>query len=229
MPIPAAGWATKGVDQNQDRQGCHRSGSGLGVWHGRCVAGRQDDQADPDLEHVHRSISIDRTFEAHPENIEIAEEARAGCWAGHRWHRLHCARYHPAGRRDRRRICEVNAAPGFRMHTPPTIGDPQNVARPVVDMLFPPATSSRIPIVAATGTNGKTMTSRMIAHILKGIGLHAAGLDPPVACDLQWPRHQERPKRHGGGCSCVCGRRLATRHSSSVTFARRGGSSREAP
>jgi hypothetical protein len=58
----------------------------------------------------------------------------------------------------------VNAAPGFRMHTPPTIGDPQYVAKPVVDMLFPPATPSRIPIVAVTGTNGKTMTSGIAAR-----------------------------------------------------------------
>ena len=53
-------------------------------------------------------------------------------------------------------ICEVNAAPGFRMHTHPTVGEPQYIAKPVVDLLFPPGTPSRIPIVAVTGTNGKT-------------------------------------------------------------------------
>src|SRR5690349_9685154 len=67
-------------------------------------------------------------------------------------------------------ICEVNAAPGFRMHTHPTIGEPQFIAKPVIDMLFPPGATSRIPIVAVTGTNGKTTTSRMIAHIFKGLG-----------------------------------------------------------
>ena len=66
-------------------------------------------------------------------------------------------------------ICEVNAAPGFRMHTHPTVGEPQYIAKPVVDLLFPPG-PSRVPIVAVTGTNGKTTTSRMIAHIFKGIG-----------------------------------------------------------
>ena len=67
-------------------------------------------------------------------------------------------------------MVEVNAAPGFRMHTHPTVGEPQYVAKPVVDLLFPPGTPSRIPIVAVTGTNGKTTTARMIAHIFKGMG-----------------------------------------------------------
>ena len=67
-------------------------------------------------------------------------------------------------------IVEVNAAPGFRMHTHPTEGEPQYVARPVIDLLFPPGSSSRIPIMAVTGTNGKTTTVRMIAHIMKLMG-----------------------------------------------------------
>ena len=65
---------------------------------------------------------------------------------------------------------EVNAAPGFRMHTHPTEGEPQYVAKPVIDLLFPPGTPARIPILAVTGTNGKTTTVRMIAHILKLMG-----------------------------------------------------------
>jgi len=67
-------------------------------------------------------------------------------------------------------IVEVNAAPGFRMHVAPSEGTPRDVAGPVMDMLFPPGTPSRIPIAAITGTNGKTTTTRMVAHILKSSG-----------------------------------------------------------
>ncbi|HMP92942.1 MAG TPA: cyanophycin synthetase, partial [Phnomibacter sp.] len=64
-------------------------------------------------------------------------------------------------------ILEVNAAPGFRMHVEPSEGLPRNVAEPVVDMLFPKGTNGRIPIIAITGTNGKTTTTRLTAHIAK--------------------------------------------------------------
>jgi len=67
-------------------------------------------------------------------------------------------------------VLEVNAAPGFRMHLDPSDGFPRNVAEPVIDMLYPPGTSTRIPIVAVTGTNGKTTTVRLIAHIMKNVG-----------------------------------------------------------
>ncbi|HEY4589293.1 MAG TPA: acetate--CoA ligase family protein, partial [Thermoanaerobaculia bacterium] len=67
-------------------------------------------------------------------------------------------------------IVEINAAPGFRMHTAPTEGKPRDVAGPVLDMLFPRGTPYRIPIAAITGTNGKTTTTRMVGHILKLAG-----------------------------------------------------------
>jgi cyanophycin synthetase len=67
-------------------------------------------------------------------------------------------------------ICEVNAAPGFRMHVAPSEGTPRDVAGPVIDMLFPPGSPSRVPIAAVTGTNGKTTTARMLAHITKMAG-----------------------------------------------------------
>jgi len=67
-------------------------------------------------------------------------------------------------------ICEINAAPGFRMHVAPSEGTPRDAAGPVIDMLFPPGTPSRLPIAALTGTNGKTTTARMLAHITKMAG-----------------------------------------------------------
>ncbi len=67
-------------------------------------------------------------------------------------------------------ICEVNAAPGFRMHVSPSEGQSRDAAGPVLDMLFPPGSPTRIPIASITGTNGKTTTSRMVAHILKMTG-----------------------------------------------------------
>jgi cyanophycin synthetase len=67
-------------------------------------------------------------------------------------------------------VLEVNAAPGFRMHIEPAEGLPRNVAEPVVDMLFPQGSKGRIPIIAITGTNGKTTTTRLTAHIMKSAG-----------------------------------------------------------
>ncbi|WP_298508497.1 cyanophycin synthetase [uncultured Kordia sp.] len=64
-------------------------------------------------------------------------------------------------------VLEVNAGPGFRMHLAPTEGLPRNVAAPVIDKLFPPGSTSRIPIIAVSGTNGKTTTTRLIAHMAK--------------------------------------------------------------
>ena len=72
-------------------------------------------------------------------------------------------------------IVEVNAAPGFRMHVAPSEGEPRDVAGKVMDMLFGPGETGRIPIAAITGTNGKTTTSRMLGHILKDCG-HTVGL-----------------------------------------------------
>jgi cyanophycin synthetase len=67
-------------------------------------------------------------------------------------------------------ICEVNAAPGFRMHVAPSEGTPRDAAGPVIDMLFPPGAPSSVPIACITGTNGKTTTARMLAHIAKMAG-----------------------------------------------------------
>jgi len=114
--------------------------------------------------------SIDRTIEAHPDNVEIAETAARIVGLDVAGIDFICPDIATPVRETGGAIVEVNAAPGFRMHTHPTEGEPQYVARPVIDSLFPPGTPARIPIVAVTGTNGKTTTVRMIAHILKLMG-----------------------------------------------------------
>lgn len=71
-------------------------------------------------------------------------------------------------------VIEVNAAPGFRMHIDPAAGLPRNIAEPVIDMLYPVGSTARIPIIAVTGTNGKTTTTRLMAHMVKTMG-HKVG------------------------------------------------------
>jgi cyanophycin synthetase len=114
--------------------------------------------------------SIDRTDEIHPDNVEIARQAAMVVGldiAGIDFITEDIsvsAREHGGG------IVEVNAGPGFRMHTNPTEGHPRHVGRAVIDMMYERNAPSRVPIVAVTGTNGKTTTSRMIAHIMKTAG-----------------------------------------------------------
>ncbi len=115
-------------------------------------------------------ISIDRTWEAHEDNVEIAEEAARVVGLDVAGIDLLAPDITKPVREAGGAIVEVNAAPGFRMHTHPTEGEPQFVAKHVVDLLFPPGTPSRIPIIAVTGSNGKTTTTRMIAHIFRGMG-----------------------------------------------------------
>ena len=114
--------------------------------------------------------SIDRTLEAHPDNVEIAETAARVVGLDIAGIDFICPDIATPVRETGGGIVEVNAAPGFRMHTHPTEGEPQYVAKPVIDLLFPPGTPARIPILAVTGTNGKTTTVRMLAHILKLMG-----------------------------------------------------------
>jgi cyanophycin synthetase len=119
--------------------------------------------------------AIDRTWEAHEDNVEIAEEAARVVGLDVAGIDFIAPDITVPVRESGGAIVEVNAAPGFRMHTHPTEGEPQYVARPVIDLLFPAGSPSRIPIVAVTGSNGKTTTVRMIAHVMKNMG-HKVGL-----------------------------------------------------
>jgi len=115
-------------------------------------------------------IAVDRTDDIHPENVWLAQ--RVAKIIG-----LDIAGIDivtPDISRPLREvdgvIVEVNAAPGFRMHVSPSRGIPRNVAGAVLDMLFPSEKPSRVPILAVTGTNGKTTTTRLLAHIFKQTG-----------------------------------------------------------
>jgi cyanophycin synthetase len=109
-------------------------------------------------------------MEAHPDNVEVAETAARVVGLDIAGIDFIVPDIAIPVREQGGAIVEVNAAPGFRMHTNPTVGEPQYVAKPVIDLLFPGTASARIPILAVTGTNGKTTTVRMIAHILKLMG-----------------------------------------------------------
>ena len=68
-------------------------------------------------------------------------------------------------------IVEVNAAPGLRMHVTPSYGKGRDVGQVVIDQMFPNGENGRIPVIAVTGTNGKTTTVRLTAHLIKAQGL----------------------------------------------------------
>ena len=119
--------------------------------------------------------AIDLTDVVHPDNREMAVRAALAIGLDVGGIDFITADISKSYREVGGGICEVNAAPGFRMHVAPTEGKPRDVAGPVMDMLFPPGTKSRIPIAAVTGTNGKTTTARMLAHIHKMDG-HTVGL-----------------------------------------------------
>src|SRR5829696_8724225 len=114
--------------------------------------------------------SIDRTDDIHQDNAEIARQALMVVGLDVAGIDFITPDIAHSVREQRGAIVEVNAGPGFRMHTHPTEGHPRHVGRAVIDMLFPPGSPSRVPIVEVTGTNGKTTTSRMIAHIMKTAG-----------------------------------------------------------
>ena len=114
--------------------------------------------------------SIDVTDMIHPENIQMAERISRIIGLDVCGIDIMAENLTQPLKESGGAILEVNAAPGFRMHLAPSEGLPRNVAAPVVDMLYPPGKEFRIPIIALTGTNGKTTTTRILAHIVKNNG-----------------------------------------------------------
>jgi cyanophycin synthetase len=115
--------------------------------------------------------ATDVTDVIHPDNVEMAQRAIQAIGLDVGGVDFLTADITQSYKKHGGAICEVNAAPGFRMHSAPSEGRPRDVAGPVIDMLFPPGTPTVVPIAAVTGTNGKTTTSRMLAHICKMGGM----------------------------------------------------------
>jgi cyanophycin synthetase len=115
-------------------------------------------------------VAIDRTDDIHPENIWLCQRVAKIIGLDIAGIDVVTPDITKPLREVDGVIVEVNAAPGFRMHVSPSKGLPRNVCAPVMDMLFPSGAPCRIPIIAITGTNGKTTTTRLSAHIQRQTG-----------------------------------------------------------
>ena len=115
-------------------------------------------------------IAIDRTDDIHPDNVWVAQRIAKTIGLDIAGIDVVTTDISKPLREVDGVIVEVNAAPGLRMHVCPSVGIARNVAEPILAMLFPPGQPARIPVVAITGTNGKTTTTRLTAHIFKQTG-----------------------------------------------------------
>ena len=115
--------------------------------------------------------SIDRTEEMHPDNVTACEMAAAAVGLDIAGIDVMTEDIAVPFRENGAVIIEVNAGPGIRMHTHPTEGQPRPAGAAIVDMLYPPGAEPTIPVIAVTGTNGKTTTTRLIAHLFRNTGM----------------------------------------------------------
>jgi cyanophycin synthetase len=114
--------------------------------------------------------AVDRTNEIHPDNAEIARRAALIVGLDVAGVDFVCPDISRSIRETGGGVIEVNAAPGLRMHIEPSEGAPRDVAKPIIEMLFPRGSRSRVPVLAITGTNGKSTVGRMTKHILRYTG-----------------------------------------------------------
>lgn len=112
-------------------------------------------------------IAIDVTEDIHPHNIKLALRAAKTIGLDVAGVDITTEDIRKSVALNGGAIIEVNACPGIRMHHYPSKGKPRNVAKSIVDLLFPKGAVHSVPIISVTGTNGKTTTTRMIAKILK--------------------------------------------------------------
>ena len=115
--------------------------------------------------------AVDRTDVIHPDNAAIARRAALAVGLDVAGIDLLAPDISRPVRETGGGIVEVNAAPGLRMHLAPSQGQARDVAEPIMAMMFPRGSRSRIPVLAVTGTNGKSTVGRMVAHILRREGL----------------------------------------------------------